>query len=103
MYQVSVLKFQKILIYPCLKLAMLSIMRQGAIYLYKLNFMVDPIIGNEQIRDYIIRCFHFADAETDKKMKSVAQGQRLFVIQLRQGFWFLVLWQLHTPICHFHS
>ena len=32
---------------------MLSIMRQGAIYLYKLNFMVDLIIGNEQIRDYI--------------------------------------------------
>lgn len=82
---------------------MLSIMRQGAIYLYKRNFMVDLIIGNEQIRDYIIRCFHFADVETDKEMKSVTQGQILFVIHPRQGFWFLVLWQLHTPICLFHS
>ena len=53
---------------------MLSIMRQGAIYLYKLNFVVDLIIGNEQIRDYIIRCFHFADVETDKEMKCYSRS-----------------------------
>ena len=82
---------------------MLTIMRQGAIYLYKLNFLVEPRIGSGQIRDDIIRCFHFTGEETDKEVKSVIQAQRLFVLQPRQGFWFSVLWQLYTPICRFDS
>lgn len=68
MYTVSVLKFQKILDHPCFKLAMLIIMRQGSVYFYKLNFMVEPRTGNEQIREDRIGHIHFIDEETENKV-----------------------------------
>lgn len=55
-----------------LKLAMLIIMRQGYLYLYKLNFTVEPRIGSEHIRNGVIRCFHFTDEQTEDQRSEIS-------------------------------
>lgn len=72
MYTVSVLKFQKILDHPCFKLAMLIIMRQGSIYFYKLNFMVEPRTESEQIRKDLMGHIHFIGEETEDQRSEVS-------------------------------
>lgn len=56
---------------------MLILIRQGSIYLYKLNVMVEPRTGSEQIRDDIIKCIRFTDKGTEDQSSEVSSRLKM--------------------------
>lgn len=85
-YSVSLEIKKKLLVHFYLKLAMFIIMRQGYIYLYKLNFTVESRIGSEWFRDDIIRCFHFTGEETEAQRSKVFYSTSKIICDTLAGF-----------------